>query len=108
MKQCKIVHINDGKPDVRTNGNFYFSESYPRMEEELESYLKLGFEVKAMVPVITPGEPEGGYLFYRSGYTFYLEREVAEEDINPDLDLEPHLEFDFDEDFDEDFDDEDY
>ena len=99
MKQCRIIHINDGKPEEKSNGDFYFSECFPRMEEELESYLNRGFVVKSMAPVFVPGEPNGGYAFYHSGYLFYLEREVDDELFEPVLNPEQYLDDDPDEDF---------
>lgn len=84
MKQCRIVHINDGRPETNSNGNFYFSETYPRAERELEQYLNQGYQVKSMVHHVCPGDPAGGYAFFDAGFTFYLEREVSGEEPEED------------------------
>lgn len=53
MKECKIININD--------------------------YLKEGWEVKAVVPIVNPAiQEKGSFSFYRGGLEFYLEREVKE------------------------------
>lgn len=98
MRECKIVHINDGRPETVSNGNFYFEETYPRAEESLNEYLSQGYEIRSMVPLISPGEPGGkGYAFYRSGFVFYLEREVPDPDDEPmTMDEDPE-EWEFDE-----------
>lgn len=77
MKECKIVHINDGNPIVVENGGRFFVEEYPGAEKYIESYLEEGYEVKQMIPTVMPNiQKEGSYSFFVSGFTFYLEREV--------------------------------
>lgn len=95
MRECKLVHINDGRPEELTNGNFYFAETYPRAERELEKYLDQGYELKAMVPNFTPGNPGGGgYAFYETGFVFYLEREVPDGERRPEEPSQPESLFD--------------
>jgi len=80
MKQCKIIHINDGKPQELYSEDRYYSDCYPRMEAELEAYLNEGYEVRQVLPHVTPAiQGDGNYSFYETGYTFYLEREVEPE-----------------------------
>lgn len=77
MKECKIIHINDGTAREITNGNRHFVEDYPWTEEQLNRYLNEGYELKHMVPMVTPAiQGEGNYSFYKSGFAFYLEREI--------------------------------
>lgn len=80
MKQCKIIHINDGNPQELYNENRYYYECYPRMEATLESYLNEGYEVRQVMPHVTPAiQGDGIYSFYQTGYSFYLEREIEPE-----------------------------
>lgn len=84
MKQCKLLHINDGCPREQNNGNWMHVEDYPRAEEILNRYLNSGYELKSMVPLVSPAELDrGNYGFYRSGFVFYLEREVEGEYTGP-------------------------
>ena len=75
MKRCKLIHINDGRPQTLTNGNFVFAEEYVSTSEILNEYLADGWEVKNMVPEFSPAMNETSPVFYKSGFTFYLERE---------------------------------
>ncbi len=90
MKKCRIVHINDGNHRELTNGNRFFAEHNPQTEEKLNQLLALGYEVKHVVSQYSPsiqGET-GNYMFYKSGYTFYLEKEFADGDMNDDEEFE--------------------
>lgn len=80
MKKCKIIHINDGTAKILTDGDRHFSEEYLWAEEVINSYLREGYEVKQMIPEITPNQLEvGKYSFYNSGFTVYLEKESEEQ-----------------------------
>ncbi len=72
MKRCRIIHINDGNPETINNGDWMFVESYTRAERILEEYINDGYEVKQMIPDITPADAGG---FYKTGFTVYLEKE---------------------------------
>ena len=85
IKKCKILHINDGSAVVRTNGNFHFMEEYVWAEETVQSYLREGYEVKQMIPTLTPARLDGGVAFYDTGFTIYLERDVEEDEEELDL-----------------------
>lgn len=90
MKKCRIVHINDGNHRELRNGGRFFAEHSPKMEEKLNQLLALGYEVKHVVSQYSPsiqGET-GNYMFYKSGYTFYLEKEFADGDMNDDEEFE--------------------
>ena len=90
MKKCRIVHINDGNHRELANGNRFFAEHNPQTEEKLNQLLALGYEVKHVVSQYSPsiqGET-GNYMFYKSGYTFYLEKEFADGDMNDDEEFE--------------------
>lgn len=78
MKECKIIHINDGNERTLTNGNFHFAEDVPWAEKMLALYLNAGYEISQMIPEIDPGRPGNGYPFYRSGFTVVLTREASE------------------------------
>jgi len=75
MKICKVIHINDGRPKMITNGNMVFAEEYVVTSDILNQYLADGWEVRNMVPEFTPSMEENGPAFYQGGFTFYLERE---------------------------------
>lgn len=75
MKECKILHINDGSAKELANGNFHFMEEYEWAEEVLRAYLEKGYEVRQMIPNLTPGRLERGVAFYDTGFLVYLERE---------------------------------
>lgn len=78
-KECKIIHINDGSSQVQQNENFHFVESFDWAAEYINRFLSKGWEVKHMVSEVSPaiqGE-EGGYYFYKSGWIFFLERDVT-------------------------------
>lgn len=86
-KICKIVHINDGSATVLENSNFHFVEEYDWTSEYVNRLMSEGWEVKHMVPEVSPaiqGE-EGSYNFYKSGWTFFLERDVTT-DEDPGVD----------------------
>ena len=90
MKKCRIVHINDGNHRELRNGGRFFAEHNPQTEEKLKQLLALGYEVKHVVSQYSPsiqGET-GNYMFYKSGYTFYLEKEFADGDMNDDEEFE--------------------
>ena len=110
-KKIKIIHINDGTGREQENGGFHFVEDFPWTESYLQRYLREGYEVKFMVPEVSPAvQGEGRYSFYKSGYTFYLEKEVPEgeeadedeadppetEDVTAHMEFEPDFDFDFD------------
>ncbi len=77
MKQVKILHINDGNPEVVTNGNRMFIEFFPQAQSEIEKHLNEGWEVKQMIPEVSPSVcKEGVFSFYKSGFTVYMEKEV--------------------------------
>ena len=79
MKKCKVIHINDGTASVLENGNFRFVEEFNFTESYLNDLLSKGWEVKHMVPEVMPAIPsDGSYSFYKSGFTFYLEREESD------------------------------
>ena len=76
MKKCKIIHINDGNTVELANGDYFYAEEYEKAEAFLEPYLEEGYEVKHMIPEVMPAmQEEGGYAFYHSGFTVYLEKE---------------------------------
>ncbi len=76
MKKVIILHINDGNSEVATNGNRMFVETFPKAQSEIEKYLNEGWEVKQMIPEVTPSvNKEGAYSFYKSGFTIYMEKE---------------------------------
>ena len=76
MKQVKIIHINDGSSEVIKNEGRMFIETFPHAQKEIEKLINEGWEVKQMIPEVTPAiNKEGVYSFYKSGFTVYLERE---------------------------------
>ncbi len=112
MKKCRVLHVNDGNAKELTNGNRFFAENYPKMEEAINRVIQMGYEVKQMVPQYSPSIQgnEGSYMFYLSGYAFYLEKEFKPgenddeefnklfDELNPVEDDEEEDIFDFDED----------
>lgn len=77
MKECKILHVHDGDVKVIENENFHLMEEYPWAEETINGLLKQGYEVKQMIPQVSPAIPEEEkFSFYLSGFMVYLEREV--------------------------------
>ena len=90
MKKCRIVHINDGNHNELINSGRFFAEHSPKMEEKLNQLLALGYEVKHVVSQYSPSVQgdTGAYMFYISGYTFYLEKEFADGDMNDDEEFE--------------------
>ncbi len=82
MKKCRVLHINDGNSEELTNGNRFFAEYYPKIEDIMNKLLLMHYEVKQILPEYSPaiqGQP-GSYMFYHTGYTFYLEKEINEND----------------------------
>lgn len=85
MKKCKVIHINDGTASILENGNYRFVEEFKFTESYLNDLLNKGWEVKHMVPEVTPAiQGDGSYSFYKSGYTFYLEREEHDSNCKAD------------------------
>ena len=77
MKECRIITVNDGKERELSNGNYLYVCDYPATEKVVNEYLKEGWDIVHMTPVIDPAiNREGDFTFYKGGYTFYLEREV--------------------------------
>lgn len=77
-KECKIIHINDGSAKVLQNKNFHFVESFDWAAEYINRFLSEGWEVKHMVSEVSPAiQGEGSCSFYKSGWTFFLERDIA-------------------------------
>lgn len=76
MKESKILHINDGKPEVLSNGNFMLVEEYARASKILNQYLADGWEIQTMIPEYTPNPTHNGPAFYRAGFTVCLVRNV--------------------------------
>lgn len=77
MKECKLIHINDGNEETLQNGNYLFVEEFPRTAEIIAGYLNQGYEVKQIIPDVTPNIlQEGAYTFYKGGIVVYLEREI--------------------------------
>ena len=84
-KQCKLIHINDGSASIRENGNFHYVEEFDWTESYLDRLLSEGWEVRLMVPEVTPAlQGDGSYSFYKSGFTFYLEREERKDNSAAD------------------------
>lgn len=107
-KQCKVIHINDGSASIRENGNFHFVEEFDWTESYLNRFLNDGWEVKHMVPEVTPAiQGDGSYNFYKSGFTFYLERDERDSKADDGADaVEEMVDFndiEFDDDFIADF-----
>lgn len=76
MKKCKIIHINDGTAVTITNGERHFAVEFPWAESVIDEYLNDGYEVKQMIPEISPAVVnEDPLTFYKSGFTIYLEKE---------------------------------
>lgn len=76
-KECKIIHINDGREETLFNGNFLFVEEWPATAQIIQKYLDAGYEVKKIIPDFTPAiQKEGSYSFYKTGMTVYFERNL--------------------------------
>ena len=108
-KEIKILAINEGDTLVHTNGNRRFVEEYEWSGTVLERYMNVGYRIVNVIPDVTPAiNQPGGYTFYKTGFTVFLEREVkpdnvyiTEEDwkeLNP---MEEESEVGFDMDFEE-------
>lgn len=79
MKKCLFIHINDGKPEVLQNGNHLFVERFFKTEEVIEHYLAQGYEVKQIMPDVSPAEQgAGNYTFYKGGITVYFEKDESD------------------------------
>lgn len=77
MKECKIIHIHDGKAKVIQNENFLMVEEFQEAEKLLNSYLAQGYEVKHIVSNVSPNIlKKDNWSFYKDGFTFYLEKEI--------------------------------
>lgn len=79
MKQCKLIRINDGKPQTLTNGDFMLTEEYPRTAAELEKLVNDGWQVVQMINQVSPApQQENAPTFYMGGVLVYLERELPD------------------------------
>ncbi len=60
------------------------------MEEKINQLLALGYEVKNIVSQYSPSIQgnNGSFMFYLSGYTFYLEKDFGDSDMNDDEEFE--------------------
>lgn len=74
MKECKIIHINDGNPQQIKNANYLFVEEYLCASEIVNQYLEKGWEVRNMIPEFTPNMRDSSPAFFCGGFTVYLER----------------------------------
>lgn len=85
VKECKIVQLNDGSAKIQQNENFHLVKSFDWAAEYINKcFLSEGWEVKHMVAEVSPaiqGE-EGSYNFYKSGWTFFLERDISPEEAS--------------------------
>ena len=76
MKEYKVIQMNDGRPEAKTNGNWHYGEENRWIQKMLDLYAAVGFRVVAMAADFRPGRGESGeYAFYKDGYMFTLERE---------------------------------
>ena len=81
-KKCKLIHVNQGSGKVLENGNFCFVEEFSWAEAYLERYLNDGYQLKHMTSEVSPNIlQDGEYTFYKDGYTFYLEKEVPDDQM---------------------------
>lgn len=82
-KECKIIHINDGSAKVQQNENFHFVESFDWTAEYINRFLREGWEIKHMVSEVSPAiQGEGSYSFYKSEWTFFLERDIEPDTVS--------------------------
>ena len=97
-KECKIIHINDGSTTVQQNENYHFVESFDWTAEYIQRLMNEGWEVKHMVSEVSPAiqGDEGSYNFYKSGWTFFLERDVVPDDACEEDSLPTEEVIDFD------------
>ena len=60
------------------------------MEEKINQLLAMGYEVKHVVSQYSPSIQgnNGSFMFYLSGYTFYLEKDFGDSNINDDDEFE--------------------
>lgn len=84
-KDCLILHINDGAAKELENGNWHYMEEFEWAERQIQEYLDLGYEVKQMIPSLTPARldpsAKGGVAFYDTGFVVYLERQREDEEL---------------------------
>ncbi len=79
MKEAKVIHINDGTSVELTNGNRHYAEELTWAGEMLTLYLNEGYDILSIIPDYTPSYAgEGGYNFYKTGFTAVLTREKDE------------------------------
>ena len=79
MKICKLVHIHSGYKKEIQNGNFLLVEEFPETDDIIQQYLAEGYEVKQIIPDITPAiQQDGAYAFYKGGIVVYFEKEESE------------------------------
>ncbi|MBQ7827340.1 MAG: hypothetical protein IJ386_03655 [Clostridia bacterium] len=80
MKECRIIHINDGNRETIRNEGCLFVEEVTCTEKIIGEYIKAGYEVKHIIPEIMPAKQyEGMFTFYKDGITVYLEREYVDD-----------------------------
>ena len=106
MKECKMIHINDGSSSTLENGNFHFVEEFDWTAMYLNRLLSEGWEVRHMVPEVSPAiQGDNSYYFYKGGFTFYLEREkndatcAADDVIYSAEEADDFTKIEFDDDF---------
>ena len=86
MKEYKVIQLNDGRPEMKTNGNWHYGEENVWIQKMLGLYAAVGFRVVSMTADYRPGEAGGkGYAFYKEGYVFTLEREGGGPDITTEM-----------------------
>ena len=77
MKDCKIIHIHDGKGKNIKTEKFFSVEELEESEKILNNYLAQGYEVKHIISNVSPNIlKEGNWTFFKDGFTVYLEKEV--------------------------------
>ena len=78
MKTCKLVHIHSGNKIEVQNENHLLIEEFPETDEIIQRYLNVGYEVKQIIPDITPAiQKDGAYSFYKGGIVVYFEKEES-------------------------------
>lgn len=86
MKECRIIHINDGNRKVIRNKDCLFVEELTCTEAIIGEYLNAGYEVKQIIPEIMPAKQfEGMFTFYKDGVTVYFEREYADDSSDGEI-----------------------
>lgn len=81
MKEYKLIRINEAHERTLTNGNWHFAQDHPWTEKMLNLHLERGYTVKQMIATVTPGEPGGGYPFYKDGFIFLLEHDTDQGEV---------------------------